>query len=88
MSFTRKVKWIAGTWVLFWLIVNAVVGCSRPSDGPACTPGVLLGLERDYVIEAAAACKAEGARSLSECVSAGPIRAKYRALRAAYVECK
>jgi len=52
-----------------------------------CPPSQLAALETAYVLEAVTACKAEGA-TFATCKALPTISDKYRAKRAAYVECK
>lgn len=69
-------------------LFTACAGAYRDAHKPGCMPVDLAAIEAEYVTEATAACKAEGAHSTAECKAFPAIRDKYRAKRAAYVECK
>lgn len=57
------------------------------SDPAACPRADLAKLEAEYVAEAIASCKLEGAHSAAECKALPAIKAKYEAKRKAWVEC-
>ncbi len=64
--------------------------CAPPADPKtapsSCSDTSLAALEASYVAEAIAACKAEGADTQG-CKALPALREKYKARRAAYVEC-
>lgn len=70
-----------------------IMGCAwlgeqvRAEQAEPCPPSQLAEIETAFTIEAIAACRAEGAKSAAECKAFPAIRDKYRAERAAYVEC-
>ena len=75
-------------WVTLGLALIACGACAPVTPyRPACTALDQAAIEAAYVAEAVKACRAEGAKSLDTCAAAGPIREKYRAQRAAWVEC-
>ncbi len=74
---------------LLLCFVPVLFGCAwlKATEREPCPPSDLAKIEAAYVSEAIATCKAEGATSADTCKALPGIQAKYRAARAAYVEC-
>ncbi len=71
------------------LIGACAFGCAflQSAEREPCPPSDLAKIEAAYVSEAIATCRAEGAKSADTCKALPGIQEKYRAARAAYVEC-
>jgi hypothetical protein len=67
--------------LLFALLAVACAGTERP----ACSPEALVALEARYVAEAAAAC---AGHTYDDCPALPDIRAKYKAEREEWVQCR
>ncbi len=78
---------------IFAIVASAcALSCAlipKQTFNPADCPKVdLAELEAEYIAESVRECKAEGATSRATCKAWPAIRDKYRARRAAYVECQ
>jgi len=71
------------------LLLVCLSGCAalRSAEREPCPPSDLAKIEAAYVSEAIETCRAEGAKTVDACKALPGIQAKYRAARAAYVEC-
>lgn len=69
--------------------IPILFGCAwlQATQAEPCTPTDLAAIEVAYVAESIQACRAEGADA-DTCKALPAIQEKYRAKRAAYVECR
>jgi hypothetical protein len=67
------------------LLIVAIAACSSQPERLACSPDVLATLELAYVTEAADACRGY---TYDDCPALPGLRAKYRAKREEWVECR
>lgn len=75
-------------WAIACVVTIGACAGLHAANEKACPQTYLAKIEAEYIAEAVASCKAEGATSAAECKSLPAIKDKYDAKRKAWVECK